>query len=222
MSNAGAPTRSITVARVVGAIEMSEGTLEGQMGQEILCQARFGGKTSPGKAMLETDYVLFRGDFRVKIAFREMKSVAPREGWLEIASPAGPLALKLGAAAEKWAHKILHPPSRLEKLGIKCGMRVSVINVEDGALAAEIAACGAETGASGEVILYGASKKAALGRLKTLARAGAPVWVIYPKGVAEIREADVIAAIRAAGLVDVKVASFSPTHTALKAAVRKK
>ena len=52
-----------------------------------------------------------------------------------------------------------------------------------------------------------------------LARALSPrggLWVIRPKGHAEISEAEVRAAARGAGLVDVKVASFSPTHTADK------
>src|SRR5215470_13403199 len=114
------------------------------MGQEVACRARFEGKTSAGKAHLETDHVLFRGDFRVKIMFRDMKSVEPRDGWLEIVSPQASLDLHLGAASEKWAQKILHPPSRLDKLGVKPGMRVSVVGLKDEALNAEIAAKGAE------------------------------------------------------------------------------
>jgi hypothetical protein len=56
-----------------------------------------------------------------------------------------------------------------------------------------------------------------LDRLPALARALAPaggLWVIRPKGRAAVTEAEVRAAARGAGLVDVKVASFSPTHTA--------
>ena len=145
----------------------------------------------------------------------------PRDGWLDIAWREGPLGLRLGAAAEKWAHKILNPRSRLDKLGIKPGARVSLIGLKDPALAAEIESCGAQLGARGDVILYGASDKAALDRLQKLAQTGATIWVIYPKGVREITEGDVIAAIRAAGLADVKVASFSATHTGLKAVVPK-
>jgi hypothetical protein len=193
------------------------------MGQELLCKARFEGKTSQGKAMLETDYVLFRGDFRVKVLFRDMKSVKPRDGWLEIASPEGLLALQLGTASEKWAQKILHPPSRLDKLGIKAGTRVSIVGFKDEALAREIAEKGAEVAKGGDLILYGASKKSALDRLTSLPIVSdGAIWVIYPKGVREITESDVISAIRAAGLVDVKVASFSSTHTAHKAVVPKK
>jgi hypothetical protein len=42
---------------------------------------------------------------------------------------------------------------------------------------------------------------------------------VYPKGVAAIREIEVIEAGRAAGLKDIKVASFSSTHTALQFAL---
>jgi hypothetical protein len=42
------------------------------------------------------------------------------------------------------------------------------------------------------------------------------LWIGYPKGQKQITENDVIAAGRKAGLKDVKVVGFSPTHTALK------
>ena len=42
------------------------------------------------------------------------------------------------------------------------------------------------------------------------------MWVVYPKGRTDPSEVDVLEAGKAAGLVDVKVARFSETHTALK------
>jgi hypothetical protein len=42
------------------------------------------------------------------------------------------------------------------------------------------------------------------------------LWIVYPKGGKEIKEAHVLEAGRAAGLFDVKVVSLSATHTALK------
>ena len=42
------------------------------------------------------------------------------------------------------------------------------------------------------------------------------LWVIRPKGRPEISERAVMDAGKAAGLVDVKVVSFSETHTAEK------
>ena len=70
-----------------------------------------------------------------------------------------------------------------------------------------------------DLIFFGAARAADLGRTRrlvpSLASAGA-LWIIYPKGRKEITELQVLDAGRQAGLVDVKVVSFSSTHTALK------
>ncbi len=189
------------------------------MGQEIACTAKFEGKESDGVAMLETDYVLFRGDFRIKIAFAAMKSVKAADDWLAIQSPEGSLKLLLGTRAEKWAQKILHPPTLFDKLGVKPGLRVRVIGAPD--FAEELARCGAIIVAkSPDMIFFQAARKANLARLSGLSiPPDGAIWIIYPKGVREITGNDVIAAIRSAGLKDVKVASFSATHTALKAVI---
>ena len=42
------------------------------MGSEQLCTVRTGGKTSKGKALLETSEIIFRGDFRLKIPFESI------------------------------------------------------------------------------------------------------------------------------------------------------
>jgi hypothetical protein len=70
-----------------------------------------------------------------------------------------------------------------------------------------------------DLVFYNASKTADLARVRRLAGGLKPngaLWVVYPKGVAEVRELDVLMAGREAGLKDTKVASFSATHTALR------
>jgi len=70
-----------------------------------------------------------------------------------------------------------------------------------------------------DLIFLGAEDLKSLARIKSLEasieRNGA-IWVIYPKGQKHIREADVIAAGKSAGLTDNKVCRFSETHTALR------
>ena len=197
------------------------------MGQEATCTARFEKQTSAGKALLETDFVLFRGDFRVKIPFRGMKSVKTKGEWLEIRSTEGALDLELGAkAAAKWQDKILHPPSRIDKLGVKGGQRVVILGIKDSAFASEIAARGADlskrVGPAADLIFFGAEKKGDLAQLAALEASLQPnggIWIVYPKGVKSVTEGDVIAAVRAAGLVDTKVCAFSATLTAIKAVI---
>jgi hypothetical protein len=56
-----------------------------------------------------------------------------------------------------------------------------------------------------------------LARLKTYLVSNGAIWVVSLKGkAAKIKDVDVIAAAKAAGLVDNKVVSFSETHTALR------
>jgi len=55
-----------------------------------------------------------------------------------------------------------------------------------------------------------------IGKLKSSLRPDGALWVIRPKGRPEISEMAVMRAGQAAGLVDVKVVSFSATHTAEK------
>jgi len=194
------------------------------VGQQAECTARFGGRVSTGKALLESSALIFRGDFRLAIPFQGMESVTAADGELRVSFSEGTASFALGPSAQKWANKILHPKSLIDKLGIKPSTVVSVLGVEDasflrqlGERAGEIA--DAKPRKDSDLIFLGAERTADLERLKGLARflkkSGA-VWVIYPKGQPHITQADVMAGGEKAGLVDVKVVGFSSTHTALK------
>lgn len=43
------------------------------MGQQVRCRAEFGGKSSDGTAQLETDHLVFRGDFRISIPLKVVR-----------------------------------------------------------------------------------------------------------------------------------------------------
>jgi hypothetical protein len=73
------------------------------------------------------------------------------------------------------------------------------------------------------MILLGAENLKSLERLKSLAgtirktkQKNGAIWIVYPKGQSHIRESDVMAAGKSAGLTDNKVCRFSETHTALR------
>jgi hypothetical protein len=192
------------------------------VGAEIKCRARFGGKVSEGRALLETNEILFRGEFRLKILLPEIKKVRAVDGELRVNSRQGEAVFELGAAAEKWAEKILHPKSVMEKIGVREGSKAVVVDMTDQKFLKELKGCAERTNKvvrGSETIFFGAESATALKRVPTLARALAPagaLWIVYPKGQTAIREVDVIGAGRKAGLKDVKVVGFSSTHTALK------
>src|ERR1700686_4146505 len=91
------------------------------MGQEIQCTLRFKGKTSKGKALLESSEILFRGDITLRFPFAEIEKMEAKNGNLHVRTKKGRAVLGLGQKAEKWHHKVLHPKSRVGKLGPKPG-----------------------------------------------------------------------------------------------------
>ncbi|HEY1859733.1 MAG TPA: hypothetical protein VGG61_05240, partial [Gemmataceae bacterium] len=70
-----------------------------------------------------------------------------------------------------------------------------------------------------DTIFLGATAEAELKGIKKLLPSlgsNGALWIVYPKGRKEITELQVLNAGRAAGLSDIKVVSYSSTHTALK------
>jgi len=114
--------------------------------------------------------------------------------------------------------------TRLEKLGVKPEWRVSVVAVGDPDFVNELRRAVKQVGVGcvldeSDAIFFGAMNAKELTRLATLKRSmtqNGALWVIRPKGRPEISERAVMDAGKAAGLVDVKVISFSPTHTGEK------
>jgi hypothetical protein len=194
------------------------------VGNELKCTVRFGKQESEGRALLETNEILFRGDFRLKIPFSTIHSAKAVDGELRLQTAQGLAIFQLGAAAEKWCEKILHPKSRIEKLGVKPGAKVSLLGEFDSEFLREVSgltksAIKNKTTADSDYIFFAADSKEDLGALPKIAKSmqgAAALWVIYPKGMKHITENDVLAAGRRVGLKDVKVVRFSATHTALK------
>ena len=193
------------------------------MGAEARCIGHLNRQSSEGKALLETDYVLFRGDFRVKVPFKNIQEIDAAGGHLSIRHHEGTLVLELGPAAEKWLHKIQHPPSLIDKLGAKPSAAVQVIGIQDEAFLAALqsVAPGWEksTPTQADLIFLGIESQDDLKQIEKAEAHMAPtgaLWVIWPKGQKHITQSQVMATGKAAGLVDTKTASFSATHTALK------
>jgi len=194
------------------------------MGNEIVCRASLGAQTSEGKALLESDHLLFRGEFRCKVFFRDLAKVSADRGTLSLFGPEGELRLELGKKATVWSEKILHPKPRAEKLGLKAGTKVLVINLADAEFQAELAKSAVEITAArsksqSDLVFFGVEDAPELTKIPDLAprfKERGALWIVYPKGQSRISESAVIQAGRAAGLKDVKVVSFSSTQTALK------
>jgi len=194
------------------------------VGNELKCNVKFGKQESQGKVLLETNEILFRGDFRLKIPFSTIKSAKAVDGELRLQTAQGLAIFQLGAVAEKWREKILHPKSRIEKLGVKPGAKISLFGNFDPDFLREVGALTKsvikdKAAADSDCIFFAADSKQDLGTLSKIAQSmqgAAALWVVYPKGMKHITENDVLGAGRKCGLKDVKVVGFSATHTSLK------
>ncbi len=194
------------------------------MGRETNCTARHQNRSSPGKLLLETDDLQFRGEFRLRIPLQQIQLALVENGELSVVWSGGEASFELGSAAEKWADSLNNPKSLLDKLGVKPEHTVSVINVRDEGFLSDLQRRSPQTTIGKtvqkcDIIFLQADEPKELKALDKLARqiqlAGA-IWVITPKKRPEIADTVVMKAGRAAGLVDVKVARFSETYTALK------
>jgi len=193
------------------------------MGYDAACTLRFEGRIIRGKAILEQHELVIRGDERVLIPIKSVTSAIAKDGTLTLRFGRKTAMLEIGTDAAKWARRITNPPSRLDKLGAKPGMSALVAGATHADLLEELKARGVVVSAAARgafaLIFYGAERRDDLQKLSDLRRklkSDGALWVIRPKGSKAITEAEVMSAGKRAGLVDVKVASFSETHTAEK------
>jgi hypothetical protein len=117
----------------------------------------------------------------------------------------------------------------LDKLGVKPGSKVAVIDLDDAGFMALLRERTSDIVKSQprkpvDLVFMGARDLEDLTRLKDVKEWIEPngaIWVVRPKGGrAAIKDTDVIAAGLAAGLVDNKIASFSDTHGAMRLVFR--
>ncbi len=113
--------------------------------------------------------------------------------------------------------------SLLDKLGVGTGMRVATLGFRDAGFLTLLCAAGADVSTRRRVgchllflRLRAPGDLVQIAGLEALLARDGGAWIVYEKGRKDLREADVIAAGVAAGLVDNKVVSFSGTETALR------
>ena len=119
--------------------------------------------------------------------------------------------------------------SLLDKLGVKPGMRVAILGVDDSAFMSDLRD---QTGdiSPGELLpetdaiflaVDGPDDMRRLADLRERIRPNGAIWAVFRKGRKDFNENDVLRLGLESGLVDVKVVRFSDTHAALKFVIRK-
>ena len=196
------------------------------MGKEATVDAKFADGPDKGRLQFEPPKLLFRGAQRRVFEGEALVGVRAEGPDLVLADGA---RFTLGdKQAASWAEAILNPKGRMDKIGVKAGMRVAVMGVADPTLSHELTERGAVPVtelSSLDLLFYSADSAAELARIDALvpmlSEKGA-LWIVSRKGkAATVKDVDVMAAAKAHGLVDNKVVAFSPTLSSLRFVRRK-
>lgn len=196
------------------------------MGKEAEVTARFADGADQGRLQYEAPKLVFRGAQRRVYEGGALVDVRAEGGDLVLADGT---RFGLGEKrAANWADAILNPKGRLDKIGVKAGMRTAVIGVADETFTAELTERGAVpvNELSGlDLLFYAADSEGELAKLEGLVPAlaeGGAMWIVSRKGkAATVKDVEVMAAAKSFGLVDNKVVGFSDTLTALRFTRRK-
>ena len=114
------------------------------VGQEIACTASSDGRRAEGRAQLETDELLFRGDgLRCGSRTRRSPTCAQSRACSRLTTTAR-RPPELGDKAARWADRIKNPKTVIDKLGVKPGQRVALRGMDADGFAGDLAARGAE------------------------------------------------------------------------------
>lgn len=207
------------------------------MGLESRCAVRVEDGTgrrddADAKVELEGDALIVRGAARVRVARGDITELSAHDGTLTVTHSGGTVRLALGDAAEKWRAKILDGPrSRAQKLGVKPGMLVTLVHVNDPTIGREIVEAGGvlvdehlrDASAPVDMLLLEVRTAADLALIPQHAPAigyGA-LWVIHPNGTPDVADTKIFAVADRLGFVYTKVMSFSTGMSAERLSVRK-
>jgi hypothetical protein len=194
------------------------------VGQEVKTTLRFDGRILEGVALLEGDSIIFRGGASLTVKFSEIFKIEANAGWLDLQTGRGLLLFELGPKAEIWAEKIKNPKALVEKLGVDAQKKVAVVGKLDPDLRADLDATGAKIAKSArgkdfDIVFVAASSKKDLEKLpgvRAMIKDDGAIWIVYPKGSADLTEREVLTAGRTLQLTDNKVAKVNELLTSVR------
>ena len=196
------------------------------MAMESACKLQVGREHYDGKVRMEGDHIDFAGPTKFRFRLNETRHARREEDTIFFNFHGNPVSIRLssGRAAEEWIDYIQHPQTLADKLGIKEGHAVRVLNLDDGELLnsletkkTRVVVRGAERC---DLVMLGVERPSELRQLEDLGEAMQPngtIWVVLPKSARTVTKANVLAAAREAGLrYTDEVVDYSETQAAYK------
>ncbi len=195
------------------------------MAMESTCKLQVGKDHYDGNVWMEADHIDFAGPTKFRFRLSEIRHPR-REGEAILFSFHGnPVSINLGSdgSASAWIDYILHPQTLADKLGVKEGQTVRVMNLDDGELLSSLETKNTKVVSQPvnrcNMVMLGVERASELRQLEDLSEtlhSDGAIWVVLPKSVRTVTKANVFAAAREAGLHHIEVVDYSETQAAYK------
>ena len=195
------------------------------MAMESACRLQMGRDRFDGKVRMEADHIDFAGSTKYRFRLTEITEPRQDDSAIRFGFHGHTVSIDLGniKTADNWIDYILHPQSLADKLGVKDGHTIRVMNIEDASLLTSLQGKKTKLVSSSEarcdMVMLGVERASELRQLEDLSenlRPDGAIWVVLPKSVRTVTKANVFAAAREAGMTHVEIVDFSETQAAHK------
>ena len=198
------------------------------MGLESKTTARVGRKRYPGKLHLDSKALTFKGpEFTWTAKLGKSISATIAKDLLVVTSDGRKVSFEVGESASKWVNKILNPPDRLTKLGVKPDHKIWLSKGFDNSFISELKQHGTSRTRQVEkcdLAFWKVTDREYLVEFPELADRfpdGTNLWVVWTKGSKQIGQTDVMTVARELGFGPSKTAAFDAEHSSMRFARKK-
>lgn len=193
------------------------------MGLETRCKAVIDGNAYEGRLHVDSKEIQFScRESKWSHSVGTTVNAKSVDGMLVVGSGKKAARFDLGDEAERWLEKVLNPPSRMKKLGIKATQKIFLHGEFDQGFLSEIASAQAVVAKSlavADMVLAIVVSQVELGTLAKLVKrldVGKSIWIVWPKGVQSIKDVHVIAFCKELGMGPGKSCAFDDHLTAMR------
>lgn len=188
------------------------------------CKLQVGREQFDGKVRMEADHIDFAGQTKFRFRLAEIRSPRLNGDSIQFDFHGNPVSIKLDnqKSADSWIEYILHPQTLADKLGVKQGATVRILNLEDPDLMTSLADKGTRvisTSDRCDIVMLAVDRPGELHQIEDLSQdlePGGAIWVVLPKSVRTVTKASVLASAREAGLSQTESIDYSESQAAYK------
>jgi len=194
------------------------------MAMESACKLSVSRDRYEGRVRMEGGYIDFAGTTKFRFRLAEIRN--PRQEGTSICFDFHGNAVEIvlsERASGRWIEYILNPQSLADKLGVRDGQTVRILNLDDPELTASLSAKSARlvngTSQRCDLVMLGVERASELRQIGDLGETLAPggsIWVVLTKALRTVTKANVITIAREAGLAHVKIVDYSETRAAYR------